>query len=314
MLGYEMGKVFDARAEHAAAMRSWHDANAARRRERGDFDPAALARRIDATITTFDAAFFDRIEAVEDRSDDSRPVFVVGMPRSGTTLTEQILAAHPQVFGAGELLELALIARTLPTADGSPSGWPPPMDALAPGALAGATRRYLDSATRFAPSDAARIVDKEPLNFHLLGLAAAMFPQARVIWCRRDPRDIAISIYGENFSLDEPFATSLQGIGHYIRAQERLMRHWQSVLPLPILELHYETLVTDLEPQAKRLVEFLGLAWDPACLRFHESAGFVQTPSRWQVRQPVHARSIGRWRPYGPDLAPLLAVLADPPA
>lgn len=314
MLGYELGKVHDARGEHAAAMRRWHDANAARRRERGEFDEAALRKRVEATIATFDAAFFARARTLDGHSDDPRPVFVVGMPRSGTTLTEQILAAHPRVFGAGELLELALVARALPARDGTPAGWPPPMAALAPGSLAWATQRYLEGATRRAPADAVRIVDKEPLNFHLLGLAATMFPQARVIWCRRDPRDIAVSIYGENFSLDEPFATSMQGIGTYIAAQERLMRHWQAVLPLPILELRYEALVTDLEPQARQLVDFLGLDWDPACLRFHETTGFVQTPSRWQVRQPVHARSVGRWRPYEAELAPLLAALDTPPA
>lgn len=315
MLGYELGKVLDGRGEHAAAMQRWDDANAARRRERGDFDDAAMQLRIERTIATFDAQLFaTRAGEIPGRSDDPRPVFVVGMPRSGTTLTEQILAAHPQVFGAGELLELALIARSLPTRDGSPPGWPPRLDQLAPDVIAWAARRWLEGASRGAPADAARLVDKEPMNFHLLGLAALMFPRARVIWCRRDPRDIAVSIYGENFSLDEPFATSMHGIGRYIAGQERLMRHWQATLPLPILELHYEDLVRDIEPQARRLVDFLGLPWDPACLQFHQSAGFVQTPSRWQVRQPVHTRSVGRWRNYGQALAPLVAALDTPPA
>ena len=312
LIGYELGKVHDARGDHAHALACWDDANAARRRERGEFDADAFARRIDATMATFDAAAFARVRAPTAHAGDARPVFVVGMPRSGTTLTEQILAAHPSVAGAGELLELALVARNLPMRDGSSPGWPPVLDALAPDALARGAERWLEGATRLAPPDAARLVDKEPMNFHLLGLAALMFPAARVVWCRRDPRDVAVSIYGENFALDEPFATTMHGIGRCIAGHERLMRHWQAVLPLPILELHYESLATDLEAQARRLVDFVGLPWDPAVLRFHATAGFVQTPSRWQVRQPVHTRSIGRWRHYASAMPPLLAGLETP--
>ena len=136
-----------------------------------------------------------------------------------------------------------------------------------------------------------------------------MFPRARVVWCRRDPRDVAISIFGENFAPDEAWATRLDTIGGYIRGQERLMRHWQSVLPLPILESSYEALVESPETGARAIVDFAGLPWDPACLAFHRSARAVQSPSRWQVRQPVHTRSVGRWRHYADHLAPLLEAL-----
>jgi hypothetical protein len=212
------------------------------------------------------------------------------MPRSGTTLTEQILAAHPQVHGAGELLELALVARSMPTRDGKPPGGSPPLEALAPGAIAWAAGRWLDGATRRAKPGARRLVDKEPLNFHLLGLAALMFPNARVIWCRRDPRDVAVSIYGENFSVDEPFATSMHGIGRYISEQERLMHHWRRVLPLPIVESRYERLVADLEGEARRLVAFLDVPWDPACLRFHR----LRADPQPLAGAPTGARAFGR--------------------
>ena len=160
------------------------------------------------------------------------------------------------------------------------------------------------------PPDALRLIDKAPLNFNELGLISLLFPQARVIWCRRDPRDIAVSVYGENFALEERLASDLADIGHYINQQTRLMRHWQAELPLPVLELRYEDLATDPETQARRLVEFAGLPWDRACLEFHRSERGVQTPSRWQVKQPIYTRSIGRWRHYQDHLAPLLAVLA----
>jgi hypothetical protein len=123
-------------------------------------------------------------------------------------------------------------------------------------------------------------VDKAPLNFFELGLISLLFLRARIVWCRRDPRDIAVSVYGENFALEERLATRLEGIGHYINLETRLMRHWQSELALPILELRYEELVTQPEPQARRLVDFAGLPWDPACLEFHRSDRGVQTPSR----------------------------------
>ena len=290
LLVYAIGKASDAQGEHAAAMAHWHAANAARRRVAGEPDVAAWVRRVDRIIEAYPAPLSRGATPATPHASDDRFVFVVGMPRSGTTLTEQILASHPLAHGCGELPDIAMIAR-------------------APGDLRAAAERYVAAATRHAPAAAARLVDKEPLNFLHLGLVATLFPRARVVWCRRDPRDIAVSIYGENFAMDETLATDLGGIGHYIRQQERLMRHWQSVLPLPILESTYEALVTDPETQARRIVEFTGLAWDPACLDFHCSDRAVQSPSRWQVRQPVHARSVGRWRNYEAHLGPLLDVI-----
>lgn len=306
LVGYALGKARDARGEHDAAMTCWHAANAARRRVAGEPDPAGWTSRIDRIMDTFPARAFGDGPSGMAHAPDDRFVFVVGMPRSGTTLTEQILASHPAVHGCGELPDLAMVARRVLGGDGD-NGKPlvlPAQDAL----LAGSAR-YVAAATRHAPPDAARLVDKEPLNFLHLGLAALMFPGARVVWCRRDPRDIAISIYGENFALDETLATDLGAIGHYILGQERLMRHWQSVLPLPILESSYEDLVAEPEAHARRIVGFTGLPWDPACLEFHRSDRAVQSPSRWQVREPVHSRSVGRWRNYAAHLGPLSDVI-----
>lgn len=305
LLGYSLGKVHDGHGRHAAAMACWHDANAARRRMIGALDHAALDRHVDALAEVFDATLF--ATSTPRGSEDPRPVFVVGMPRSGTTLTEQIIGMHPQAFGCGELPDIALIVKSLGSA------WPGNAGSLDAAGLRTHARHYLHAAARHAPASAQRLVDKAPLNYFNLGLIALLFPQARVIWCRRDPRDIALSIYSENFSLDAQFATDLADIGHSINAQVRLMQHWQTALPLPILELHYEQLAQSLEPQAQRMMHFLGLPWDPACLDFHLSQRGVQTPSRWQVREPVHTRSIGRWRNYEADIAPLLSTLAAPP-
>ncbi|KFL36585.1 tetratricopeptide repeat-containing sulfotransferase family protein [Arenimonas donghaensis] len=311
LVGYELGKVYDGRGDYPQAMQAWHAANAARRRAQGEPDVEDLARRVDASLAVFDRALFER--AAGTGNPDERPVFIVGMPRSGTTLLEQMLAAHPRVHGAGELPDVSLIARALPSRRGRPQQWPHILEDITLESVPAAAQRYLAAALRQAPADTARVIDKYPMNYYLLGLVALMFPKARVIWCRRDPRDVAISIYGENFALAERLATRLDGIGHLVRLQSRMMRHWQSVLSLPILEVHYEEVAADTEAQARRALDFLGLDWDPACLDFHRSERGVQTPSRWQVRQPVHTRSIGRWRHYASELGPLLDVLGDAP-
>lgn len=308
-LGYELGKVMDARGRYDSALAYWTQANSARQRQVGSPDVAQLASLADRIMASNPPSLFSCTGPKG--SSDPRPVFIVGMPRSGTTLTEQIVASHPLAYGCGELPDIALIARSLGVMPSTGTPLPTTLHSLEAGTLAAAAQRYLAAATRHAPAEALRLVDKAPLNFFHLGLIALLFPQARVIWCRRDPRDIAVSIFGENFALDETRATSMEGIGHYILWQERLMKHWRDTLPLPMLELRYEELVSDLEPQARRITEFLGLSWDAGCLNFHESERGVQTPSRWQVRQPAHTRSIGRWRNYAEAVAPVLTVLGD---
>lgn len=299
LIGYALGKVHDGRGDHARAMAVWCDANAARRREQGPLDRPGF----DDTTARITAAFpAGALASAPTGSDDGRPVFVVGMPRSGTTLVEQIIASHPLAAGCGELEDLSLAARAAPRVPVADIGW-----------LKGRAAQYLAAAERHASRPGgARLVDKAPLNFFHLGLAAQLFPNARVIWCRRDARDIGLSIFSENFALDSRFATDLADIALMINTQHRLMRHWQATLPLPVLEVDYEALVTDIEPGIRRIVDFLGLPWDSSCLDFHISARAVQTPSRWQVRRPAHTGSIGRWRDYAAWLAPLTDVLDLP--
>jgi hypothetical protein len=230
-------------------------------------------------------------------------VFIVGLPRSGTTLTEQILASHPLLHGAGELPDLPrLAARIAPEA---PWQSAQRLERLSSQELA---HEYLGALREGAPRGRLRITDKLPFNFFQLGFAALLFPQARVIHCRRDARDNALSIWLENFNADQRYATDFDDIAHLRRGYESLMAHWQATLPLRILEVDYEALVADVEGQARRLVEFVGAPWDRRCLDFHQSARAVQTPSRWQVRERIYTRSVERWRNYAPHLPELLAA------
>lgn len=293
-LHYVLGKRDDARGAYADAARHWSAANAIRVRVDGGFDRAEFSAKIDAAIEALTSDVLRLRHA--DALPDERPVFVLGMPRSGTTLVEQILAAHPQVYGCGELTGIVAIAQDASRDTGL--RWPQDAAAFDTAWLHRRAADYLQSAARPAPEDAKRLVDKQPYNFLHVGLIAMLFADARIVWCRRDPRDIALSIFSESFSPLSAYATDLADIRFFIDEQERLMRHWQSVSPLPMLEVHYEEVVADTEAQARRLIDFAGLPWDPACLEFHKSGRSVQTLSRWQVRQPVHSRSVGRWRNY----------------
>jgi hypothetical protein len=154
-----------------------------------------------------------------------------------------------------------------------------------------------------------RVVDKLPDNVFHLGTIAALFPGARIIICRRDPRDIGLSSYFQLFAGGNPYSYDMAECAHRIHQVERLIRHWRDVLPMPILEVEYEALVSDVEAQARRLIEFLELDWEPGCVEFHRTERVVVTQSTWQVRQPLYARSVGRWRCYERHLRPLLEGL-----
>lgn len=230
----------------------------------------------------------------------SQPVFVVGMPRSGTSLAEQILAMHPQVYAAGERAHIGQIVTTL-------ASEPNPANEL----LDEHARAYLAELGEQA-AKATRITDKMPLNFLYLGWIAQLFPGARVVWCRRDPRDTGLSCYATNF-IDPALAFSerLQDIGTYSRGCDELMAHWQQVLDIPIFELQYEALVSDPETSVRDLLSALDLDWNPACLEFHKSKRVVKTSSSAQVREPFYTRSIGRWKHYTRHLEPLIDALEN---
>lgn len=228
-------------------------------------------------------------------------IFIVGMPRSGTTLVEQILSAHPDVYAAGEMSILGRLAVSAMNEQG----------VLSTERAAEIGKRYLSGLPENACS-AARTTDKMPLNFLYLGLMQAALPGARVIHCRRDPRDVALSCYFIDF-IDPAlgFTARLEWLGDYINRYLVQMDRWRKALTLPILEVDYEAMVDDPEYWSRRLVDFAGLNWDSACLRFHDQARVAATASHAQVRKPVYKSSVGRWRHYQSQLTPLLQALDD---
>lgn len=305
LIGYGLGKALARNKEHEAAFAAWSRANAARRHCAGAFDAAYFDQRIDRMIEIFSAPFFDARRGWGDSSD--QPVFVIGLPRSGTTLTEQILAGHPSVYGAGELDVLTDMATGTPDRLGRPDpAWPEAAIQLQTHHAEVIARDHLARLNMLAPSDAQRVVDKQPLNFWHLGLVALTFPNARIVHCTRDIRDNGLSIFAENFTDEQRWATDLADIAQYWRGYRKLMAHWKRVSGLNILDVSYEDIVADIEGQSRKLTAFLGLPWDASVLSFHEAERAVQTPSRWQVRQPLYSSSVGRWRAYEARLAPLV--------
>ena len=239
------------------------------------------------------------------------PVFIVGMPRSGTTLIEQILVSHPRVFGAGERQEFSEGVAKIRAPNGQ--GYPEAVPTLPSEQLRRLGQTYLNSVQSMAPR-AERITDKMPENFRFLGLIHLALPNAHIIHASRDPRDVALSCFSIDFAEDHlPFTYDLSELGRYIRAYQVLMEHWRKVLPARvILNVQYEELVEDLEKGARRIVAHCGLEWDDACLDFHRTERVVQTASATQVRRPIYRTSVGRWREYGDLLKPLLEVLGEP--
>jgi tetratricopeptide (TPR) repeat protein len=231
------------------------------------------------------------------RIDTRRPIFIVGMPRSGTSLTEQILASHPEVAAAGELTELGDIMSVLPTELGSSDKWPFCVNEINQGKQDELARRYLDSLKAVSKS-ARHITDKMPHNFYLLGLIELLFPQAHVIHCQRDPLDICLSIYFQSFLDAHNYARDLFSLGTHYHQYQRLMEHWQHTLSLPILNVQYEDLVSQPEKTVRHMLEFCGLEWNKQCLQFHKLERKVDTASYDQVRQPLHTKSVQRWRHY----------------
>jgi tetratricopeptide (TPR) repeat protein len=300
--GFALGRALDDAGRFDEAFTAYEQANRLYlewRRALGErFDGMALHRQIEDTIGTFTPANF-RILA--DWGNPSElPVFIVGMPRSGTSLVEQIAASHSQVFGAGELGDIGALTGEIARA-------------MAAGDRALARRRadaHLDRLRRIG-GDALRVIDKLPDNLFLLGVIATLFPNARIVFCQRDPRDVCLSCYFQKFAGGQLlFSYDLMDCARRLIETERLAAHWARALPLRRHDVRYEDLVADLEGESRRLITFLGLAWEPGCLDFHRAERVVTTASAWQVRQPLYDRSVGRWRHYRRHLGPLVQALA----
>jgi tetratricopeptide (TPR) repeat protein len=309
LLHFALANVLSGRGRYDEAFAHYREANILRRNifhETGTvFNAQYHEQHIDRLIGFFDTEFFRRVQYIG--SDSEVPVFIVGMPRSGTTLVEQILSNHPQIHGAGELNDMNQVIAALPAHLGTEGGFPDYLARLDQRTAPALTALYLERLAELG-GRAARVTDKMPENYLHLGVIAALCPRARVIHCRRDTMDVCLSCYFQNFK-GLPFAWDLEDIGRYHVLYERLMAHWRAVLPLRMCDLVYEDLVADQEGVSRRLLAFCGLEWDARCLAFHDNQRPVQTASKLQVRKPLHSGSLGKWRRYEAHLAPLLKIV-----
>ena len=298
-LHHALGKYYDDVGEDDAAFEHHRRGHELARRSRPPYDRVATSARVARTLAAFDRGALDELRPGGAASE--RPVFVFGMPRSGTSLAEQILASHPQVHGAGEELFWQLAADAeLAAQTGQRAA-----------TIATLGRQYLSMLATFPPT-VTRVIDKLPSNFKNLGLIHAALPGARFIHLERHPLDTCLSIYFQGFSAAHAYASDLGDLAHYYLEYRRLMSHWRATLPAGILlEVPYEALVDDPEHWSRRMLAHIGLPWDPRCLEFYRTERPVLTASSWQVRQPVGRSSIGRWRRYRRHLRQLLEVLGD---
>jgi tetratricopeptide (TPR) repeat protein len=303
-LRFGLGKVFANLGDHERSFQHVLEGNRLKRQQI-TYDETKMLAGFDRIRATFTA---ELIREKQKLGDPSRtPVFVVGMPRSGTTLIEQILSSHPKAFGAGELRDFGALARNLRGPGGSE--FPECVEKLTSDQIRAIGTSYMCTTRPLAPT-AERIVDKMPYNFHNVGLIRLALPNALIIHARRDPRDIALSCFSLLFTEGNEFTYDLGELGRYIRSYQTLMQHWHRLLPQgAILEVQYEELVKRLDEEARRIVAHCGLDWDDACLAFYKTQRPVRTASVNQVRQPIYTSSVGRWRRYEEFLQPLLAEL-----
>ena len=286
---FALGEIEDKRGAAAAAFTAFDEGNRLRRAQLAAHGQIFDGDGFDADIADiqrlFDRAFLDARGGWGDRQ--ASPVFIVGMPRSGTTLVEQIIASHFDVGGGGELNVIAGLVAGYPDAVGDLSR-----------AQIGELASHVAARLAGLAAGRSRVIDKTPFNFLYLGLIQMLFPAARIVLCRRERRDVGVSCYFQNFTEAHPWSTELADIDRVISAHDRLIAHWRDVLSLSMMEIGYEDLLADQEAESRRLIEFLDLPWDAACLNFHKTKRTVLTASNWQVRRPLYNTAVGRAKKY----------------
>jgi len=289
-LAFGIAKAHEKLAEYDAEF-DWLERGHRLQERAAGFDEQKDAQLFDELRSTYGSDVFSQFE---NRAGEGL-VFVVGMPRSGTSLAEQILASHSDIHGAGELLAIANSSIS-PDSDEHTRG------------NAGLE---IEQRIQRSAGDAALAVETTPSNFLHLGRIGLLFPAARIVYCTRDPRDTCVSIYQQPLSVAHGYAHDLGKLGRYYRRVQSLMDHWTTVMPNPLFELRYEDIVETFESTVRELIEFCGVEFEDSCLHFHETSRQVRTPSASQVRQPIYASSVGRWKRYDNRLAMLLEALAE---
>lgn len=304
-LHFALGNLYDAIGSFDDAFNHYHQANELKSR---GYDPLKHVRFVDSLITIYNKDFLNN--APHGKNESQRPVFIIGMPRSGTSLVEQILASHPRIHGAGELEVIGRMTDALPAELGVNTPYPQCLSSLTQEKCDELAQRYLEQLASQA-GDALRVTDKMPRNFLHLGFITLLFPHARIIHCIRNPLDTCLSCYFQRFVGGNEFADNLADLGAYYNQYLRLMRHWKTTLDISMLEIRYEELVADQETMSRTLIEYCGLEWDDHCLRFFENKRTVATASYDQVSQPMYTKSVERWRNYEKYLGPLKKALAE---
>jgi len=299
----ELGALYDSIGQVDAAYAAYTEAN---KRRRGNFDPTELEAQVDQLISTFNSETFEH--AAQSHNSSEMPILIVGMPRSGTSLVEQILSAHPEVYGAGELEDLRASSLIGEQLSGIPfPEWIPQAE---PNVINAVGNWYLDR--RLHQANGARwVTDKMPQNFQLLGLAALSIPGVRIVHCVRNPLDTALSCYFQGFKAALAWSNRPEWLGSYLVQYQRIMSHWETVLPLPIHTVEYEKMVEDPEPEIRALLDHCGIPFHQACLHHHQSGRQVATASYAQANKPIYTSSRGKAEKYRTHLKPIVTALEN---
>ncbi|MFT4712395.1 MAG: tetratricopeptide (TPR) repeat protein [Candidatus Azotimanducaceae bacterium] len=308
---FAAGKYFDDIGDYREAFQHYAAGNKSAEKE---FDSRAFHELMKNCLYQFSPANVDKVGA--GGSDSEQPVFVVGMPRSGTTLVEQILASHSAVFGAGELNDMKYIAQFGSQFINPVQKYPDFFPFLGPQHYQRLAQDYLSRTNKLLEPDSSRniqrVVDKHPLNFQFVGLIFAMFPNAKVINTVRHPLDNCLSCFFQNFSSGQHYSFDLGALTNFYLGYRRLMAHWEMLYPGKIYSIQYEDLVSDQEVQTRRLLDYCGLEFESACLKFHETDRVVKTASFNQVRKPIYRTSQNRWKNYSQELMPVAKAMGLP--
>jgi tetratricopeptide (TPR) repeat protein len=307
-LHFWVGELHDRQKYYDEAFRHFEAGN---RLKHYKYNVADDERYVDTLITIVSSEVYACLPSATPAADVT-PIFIVGMPRSGTTLVEQILASHPDVHAGDELPFIARVANIARTCAGRALGYPDYLPYLTQADCEAMAKAYLNELRALAPG-ARFVTDKMPHNFPFLGLMHRLFPNAPIIHCLRDPVDVCLSCYFQNFASYHNYAYDLTHLGQHYRQYQRTLAHFRDVLRVPMFETQYESLVDDPEARSRALVEYCGLPWDERCLRFYESDRKSKTASYDQIRQPIYKHSSQRWRNYEKYLTPLFDALAITP-